>query len=110
MSLLCTSIHYAASCKSTKPKRSPPETPETHPGDWHNTTSAEEPQRAVLSSGSLQDMTQQYLENVRITADSLDAILSLVVQQNGVNEGGRKHASTRGLSVSKSNKVISTRP
>ena len=104
MSLLCTSIHYSVSCKTTKPKRSPPEIsePDPHPVDWHNTILAEGSQKAVLSSGSLQEMTQQYLENIRITSNSLDAILSLVVQQNGVNDGGRNQATMRGLSRSKS--------
>ena len=99
ISLLCTSINFSVSCKSTKPKRSPPEVSksEPHPVDWHNNILAEGSQKAVLSSGSLQHLTQQYLKNIRITTTSLDAILNLLNQQSEINDNGRNQATRRGL-------------
>ena len=46
-------------------------------------------------------MTQQYLNNIRITTTSLDGILENLNQQSDINDNGRNQATRRGLIRSK---------
>ena len=104
MAILCTFIQITSSCKTTKPKRTPPDTvtSQVDPFNWQKEIQLDVTQVSPSNSPiSLQYLTQQYMNNIRLATSSLDIILEKLSQQSDNDDPSRTQATIKGLVNSK---------